>query len=474
MKVTQVSIRPTEAAIQAGAPALTPELLAATGARYSRNNEGLEEILSKIDPENPDKSVDSIFRMVDYGHQSIADMVPVAMFLDGVSQWLAYTVWSICQAAGGQESSTRYIQMVDDALIDADTLGIPDSQQDAWQHQMRNCLAAYSDARTAWSQLGEIRPESTRIPAELLADDSAKAQKKVKRLQRNYAFDRARYYLPFALATNVMLIMSARSWAQLCQHLCSHALPEANTLGEKICEQLSLCAPRLMRHATHKDSMAAGLADAFARLKQDASGGLNKYLAPGATKTDHPATAHLEVSPLAGVSEDEFVRDLENHDNRYAWIGDNLKRTAVRFSWDAVTLAEIRDLNRHRTGNRYCPLRPVGFYSALEEISNEIDGADEAIAGLRKLNEVGRHATACSHERLQAGDPSFIYWMPMGAQCYFEHLTSADKFIYEAELRTGVGAHYRYAQHLSDSLALWYERYPATRERILEGRAEPE
>ena len=73
MKVTQVAIRPTEKSARAGRPSLTPELLAASGARYSRNNEGLEAILSKIDPGNLDKSVDSIVRMIDYGHQSVAD-----------------------------------------------------------------------------------------------------------------------------------------------------------------------------------------------------------------------------------------------------------------------------------------------------------------------------------------------------------------------------------------------------------------
>jgi thymidylate synthase ThyX len=474
MKVTQVSIRPTDAAIQAGAPALTPELLAATGARYSRNNEGLEDILAKIDPENPDKSVDSIFRMVDYGHQSIADMVPVAMFLDGVSQWLAYFVWSVCQAAGGQESSTRYILMVDDALIDADELGIPGAQQQEWQAQMGTCLDAYNKALDAWTRLGDMKPEATRIPAELLADDSEKTQKKVARLRRNYAFDRARYYLPFALATNVMLIMSARSWAQLCQHLCSHALPEARALGDSIREQLALCAPRLMRHATRKDSMVAGLKDAFDMLKDEAAGGLNGYLSPDATETAHPPIARMDVSALNGSSEEQFIRDLGNHDNRYAWIGDSLKRTAVRFSWDAVALAEIRDLNRHRTGNRFCPLRPVGFYSALDEIPADCDDAADTIACLRGLNQHGHHATARAHEQLAQGDPAFVYWMPMGAQCLFEHLTTADKFIYEGELRTGVGAHYRYAQHLSDALALWYERYPGTRELILEGSAEPE
>ena len=111
MKVTLVSLSPTEAANAAGRPALSPELLAATGARYSRSDEGLEAILARIDPAQPEKSIDGIFRMVDYGHQSIADMAPVAIFMDGLTLWLAYHVWTLCPTAGGQESSTRYIKM---------------------------------------------------------------------------------------------------------------------------------------------------------------------------------------------------------------------------------------------------------------------------------------------------------------------------------------------------------------------------
>jgi hypothetical protein len=62
----------------------------------------------------------------------------------------------------------------------------------------------------------------------------------------------------------------------------------------------------------------------------------------------------------------------------------------------------------------------------------------------------------------------------LGTQYAFEHNTTADKFIYEAELRTGLGAHFRYARHLRDALALWYQKFPATRPFVLEGAAEPE
>jgi hypothetical protein len=95
MKIQYVSINPTQKAEELGCHALTPELLAATGARYSRNNEGLDSIVSKIDFSNTDKSVDGIFKMVDYGHASIADMAPIALFIDDITLYAAYFLWTL-------------------------------------------------------------------------------------------------------------------------------------------------------------------------------------------------------------------------------------------------------------------------------------------------------------------------------------------------------------------------------------------
>ena len=151
-----------------------------------------------------------------------------------------------------------------------------------------------------------------------------------------------------------------------------------------------------------------------------------------------------------------------------------MKRTAVRFAWDAVALGEIRDLNRHRTGSKYCPLIPVGFYAALDQLPSGIADREGRMERLAALAIVGREASRKGHKLLAEGDPSYVYHTLLGTQYPFEHTTTADKFIYEAELRTGTGAHYRYARHLHDMLVLWYERFPLTRELVLEGSAEPE
>jgi thymidylate synthase ThyX len=449
-------------------------LLAASGARYSRNNEGLERILSRIDPANLDSSVESIFRMIDYGHQSIADMVPVAMFIDGISILLAFHNLSLCPTAGGQESSTRYIKLSADGLIAPEKLGIPASLKSAWLQSMEEAFESYNKALSIWEDVAVRLPTTVRIPAGLLEDSSEAAAKKVARMRRNYAFDRARYFLPVAAKTNVMLLMSARGWVQLCQGLLSHPLPEAAEVGAAIRSELRLAAPRMLKHAEAKPSVASGIQREFERLRQQSVRGISAHLTDPTLPTERAPIASLSLMAPNEATPRDFTDNLELHDNRYAWIGSELRRTAVRFRWEAVALAEIRDLNRHRTGTRFCPLIPQGFYLAADQVPTNIPQAHHWQAVLNELGALGRRASHTAHMLLAEGHPSYIYWTLLGTQYPFEHLTTADKFIYEAEIRTGLGAHFRYARHLHDVLELWYERYPETRGLILEGGAEPE
>jgi thymidylate synthase ThyX len=458
MKVTQVSLCPTAAAQAQGRPALTPELLAATGARYSRNNGGLEPILAKIDPNDLDKSVESIFRMVDYGHQSIADMAPVALFMDGLSLWLAYTIWSLCPLAGGQESSTRYIRLNRAGLPAAQELGVTPDHARPWREAMQCAFAAYEEALGFWQNYADVHPEALRLPASLLQDPSEKAQKQVARMRRNYAFDRARYFLPAAVRTNVMMVQSARAWVTLCAQLLSHPLPEANRLGRLITEELQLVTPRLVKYATERPSNRQELAQTLSLWKE--------VVPMSDLGEEAPPTPELEYLEAPGSH--DYAASLAYHDNRYASVGAPLARMMVRFSWAAVAFGDIRDLNRHRSGTKWCPLAPVGFYGAADQARPEEQDALAALAT--------KVAPLLNEQRRLLIDENwtFVYWILLGTQFPFEHTTTADKFLYEAELRTGLGAHYRYAEHLRAALGLWYHQFPQTRGLVLEGSAEPE
>jgi thymidylate synthase ThyX len=468
MKVTQVSICPTQASKDAGKPALTPELLAASGARYSRNNEGLDAIISKIDPDNPDASVDSIFKMLDYGHASIADMAPVAIFMDKISIFMAYYLWSVCPTAGGQESSTRYVNY-NESLPDFDELGIPEDQREDLQNYINESFEQYNKAIEFWERVGRENPEMMKIPASVLNDNSEMGVKKKERMIRNFAFDRSRYFIPSCCETNMMMVMSARGWSQLCTRLLSHYLPEANKLGQLIVDELNLVVPRVTKHATEKPSYYKGIRQEFDDKVRyscdvfDSTRGFDEdFFSP-----DGDGGFWSDVT--TGVEE----KDLAFHDNRYAYIGDSIRMTPVRFWWTRVSFAEIRDFNRHRTGEKFCSLIPVGFYGAQEQ-AIELGLWAAHKKELSEIVKVGKRHSKKALQKLQESNPFYIYFTSLGTEFHFEHVTTADKFIYEVELRTGVGAHYRYAHLLRETMKRWYAKYPETKGLILEGSAEPE
>jgi thymidylate synthase ThyX len=472
MKVTHASIIPAESADLNNRPKFTPELLAASGARYSRNNSGIEEIYSNIDFSNLDKSVDGIFKMVDYGHQSIADMAPVAMFMDDVSIYLAYHLWSMCAVVGGQESSTRYIKISIDGIVDPDTLGIPENIQETWKQNTLDAFAKYQQAVDFWDGLGKADPKIMRISDKILEDTSEKGKKVVDRMRRNYVFDRARYFLPMGAATNVMMVMPAREWVKLINDLLSSSLNEFNTLGNLIRDELTLVTPRLVKHAIATDSTKNVLDDEFECLRMNIDDVLSSCVYEQEPYSIAPL-ANLEINcPNSSFLQlhQDVATGLRHRTNRYSRFGSALRRMMVRFSWNAVAMAEIRDLNRHRTGEKYCPLIPLGFYAALDQIPKDVDNAE-----MIKLAEWGFERTKDARENLRNGIRTYMYDTFLGSQFPFEHLTTANHFIYEAELRTGLGAHYRYAKHLRDVLQIWYKHYPETQgNQIFEGTAEPE
>jgi hypothetical protein len=136
-----------------------------------------------------------------------------------------------------------------------------------------------------------------------------------------------------------------------------------------------------------------------------------------------------------------------------------------------ISFGEIRDLNRHRTGNRYTSMVPLGFYDAVDELEGINNISCEVI---RNASNDCKEDSKYARSILLNNCSRYIYFTKLGTQYYFEHSTQVDKFIYEMELRTGVGAHYKYAEHCREMLARWFEQYPGTKGMIFEGSAEPE
>jgi thymidylate synthase ThyX len=419
-------------------------------ARYSRSNEGIGTILAKVDPADPDASIDRILKFVDYGHASIGGLTGgLAVALDDVSMWLAYKVFEIAQMADGQESSTRYITLAPSALPDAAEVGMPEDLASRWRDVMGRSFAAYQSEYARLDALGAAEPQRVRVPA------GAKPAV-VARIRKNYALDRARYFIPLATRTNLALVQTSRMWAQTVKHLASLPHPEARAAADLIRGELLKLSPRLMRHSmaekSHETQAAAELA-VSCRL------GLGRL---SAAPLPDETWVHVDRATPPFLAEEQSMADaLSARSNRYGQQGTATRRMRVSFAWNNLALAELRDLNRHRTGHRYTPLIQAGFYLP-PEISHSAHRAllDDQLALTREL--------------LSRGSPAYVYSLLLGAQTPFEHSTHADKFIYEAELRTGMGAHFRYAEHLSSALAGFFEQVPEARDWVVEGTAEPE
>ena len=403
MKVTGLALVPPPAA--ADLPQLTPELLASVLARYSRSNEGLAKILAKVDPAHPDESIDRILKFVDYGHASIGGLTGgLAVAIDHVSMWLAYKLFEISPMADGQESSTRYIAMEATNLPSPAELGVPDDLAPRWRELMARAFAAYHAEYGRLEALGTAEPERVRLPKE------AKPAV-VARIRKNYALDRARYLVPLATRTSLALVQTARMWAQTVKHLDSLPQPEAHAAAGAIRTELLKLSPRLMRHSYAEASYQE---EARQELAVSVRLGLERLsaepLADAAwVKVDRGTPPWLpELQPVAEA--------LRHRVDRYGQSGSAIRRMRVTFAWNNLALAELRDLNRHRTGHRYTPLIQAGFY-----LPPEVPRAPHAALLAEQL--------ALTHELLKRGSPAYVYSLLLGAQTPFEHGTHADKFI---------------------------------------------
>lgn len=448
MKVTGLALVPPPSA--ADLPKVTPELLASVLARYSRSTEGISAILAKVDVANPDASIDRILKFVDYGHASIGGLTGgLAVALDGISMWLAYKIFEIAQMADGQESSTRYITMDPANIPSAAELGIPEDLAPRWQQVLARSFAAYNSEYARLDALSVSEPARIRFPK-----DAKPAV--VARIRKNYALDRARYFIPFATRTNLGLVQTSRMWAQTVKHLDSLPQPEARAAAALIRDELLKQSPRLMRHSFAERSF-----EEQARQELIASISLGLDVLSDAHLPDQVWVSVDRAAPPWLPHSQPVAEALRHRNNRYGQQGHGTRRMRVTFAWNNMALAELRDLNRHRTGNRHTPLIQAGFY-----LPPEIRHADHA--------ELLRDQMELTRELMTRGSPSYVYSLLLGAQTPFEHGTHADKFIYEAELRTGMGAHFRYAEHLGAALGAFLQQVPEAREWVVEGTAEPE
>jgi hypothetical protein len=249
--------------------------------------------------------------------------------------------------------------------------------------------------------------------------------------------------------------MTARVWCQTLRELESLPLVEAKSAARLIRQELRRVVPNLIKHSFADDASvfhAESLVNYSARV----------ILKDGVETKNIDDLVFVETfnkTPKFLPETGDISQAFADKINRYSVVGSDVRRQFVKFAFNNISIAELRDLNRHRSGNKFTPFAPVGFYLPPELSKKNYDGFLAKYAALLK------NLAGCNVQ---------YYGYLLGTQVAFEHSTHLDKVIYEIELRTGKGAHFRYAEHLEAVANKLIEKLPELKPYIQIGSAEPE
>jgi thymidylate synthase ThyX len=141
------------------------------------------------------------------------------------------------------------------------------------------------------------------------------------------------------------------------KHLDSLAHPEAREAAKLIRDELLKMSPRLMRHSSAEKSY-----EEQARQELGTSLRLGLERLSTAPLADEVWVHVDRATPPFLADAQPLAEALRHRSNRYGQHGSASRRMRVSFAWNNMAIAELRDLNRHRTGSRYTPLIQAGFY----------------------------------------------------------------------------------------------------------------
>ena len=132
-------------------------------------------------------------------------------------------------------------------------------------------------------------------------------------------------------------------------------------------------------------------------------------------------------------------------------------------------------------------LCPRGFYFAGEEIVKTlteapaqeiVDHGTKARYLFQRFHNLGaktlQFAGWVANAETSTEAWNFPYLCLLGTQFSFRHTSTLGKLIYECELRTGTGTHFRYRKHYNDLIKKLVAQIPALDKYLLRGSGEPE
>ncbi len=374
-----------------------PEDTAMMQALYSRSPKSVTEHVEKVKASGSGKFMETFY--VGYGHASIADCGSTTIFIEGISM-LGDKAIQDWQLYSGQETSTRYIDMSKQAIIDP--LKTPSSGEiiSAWMNFYINNqekIQAYL---------------MSRYPRQASEDESVY----LKAIKAR-GFDIMRGFLPAGITTQLSWHTNLRqAWDKLAL-LRHHPLIEVREIAENILTNLK---------NKYAHSFSHPLDEAQEKYRAET---VKKYtyLTPTGA-VDFAAETTIKAAELANYQEAIDARPLKiGLPNFLAELGTFTFRFLLDFG-------SFRDIQRHRNGVCRMPLLTTDldfnpWY--LEQLPEDLRAEAETLI----KNQIEKI------KNLEATPEIKQYYIAMGFNVFCQTTYALPAAFYVIELRSGRMVH---------------------------------
>jgi len=383
-----------------------PETTAMLQALYSRSAESVEVHADTVRRRGSAKFMESYY--VGYGHDSIGDCGATTLFFEGVSILAAKAIQDTALFSG-QETSTRYIDFANQALVDPIGSAASSAYLRRWIDHYQSLLPVLQDG----------------LARQFPAPEGTKAGIWSKAIAAR-AFDVGRGFLPAGATTQTSWMTSLRHAHEHLARLAHHPLAEVRELAATARERLAARYPSSFSHVVREEGDAylracaaaetylnpRGLADAgygFRCTGDVDDGALER--AAGTLASDRPRRSALP----------RFLAELGSYECGFL-----------------LDFGSFRDLQRHRNGVCRMPLLTdaLGFHPwylaqlpAAQRVATEAFVADQ-LAEFRSLRDA--HGL---------DDAAAQYLLPIGMNVLCRLRYSLPQLVYVAELRSGQTVH---------------------------------
>lgn len=375
-----------------------PQDIAMMQALYSRSAESVEKHVEKVRASGSGKFMERFY--VGYGHSSIADCGSTTIFLEGVSMLVAKAIedWPLFS---GQETSSRYIDMGQQLLVDP--VGTTESKKilDKWMHFYRsNQQAVEAHLRNRYPK----KPDED----EIAYGKAIKAR----------AFDTLRGFLPAGVTTQFSWHTNLRQAYDHLALLNHHPLKEVRKAAEGILTTLREKYPSSFSHKIYPDT------EKYRSLI------IKKFSYFGEKKLSKDFSYKTTVSPAELKEYSSILKTRPDKTNLPLFLAD-LGLNTFEFYLD---FGSFRDLQRHRNGVCRMPLLTTKF-GFNEWYLNELPES------VRKEALILIKEQKAAISKLKAPKEDLQYYMAMGFNVVCKVSYGLPAALYVTELRSGKMVH---------------------------------